>query len=88
MKKLPRFEKDRILEMLGLQARSSTASMVLGNVGLIGLGVLAGLGLGLLMAPQSGRALRSDLRQRLKAGADRASGRARELLEATEMAGA
>ena len=88
MSKVPRFEKNRILEMLGLQTRSSTTRSLIQGMGLLGVGALVGFGLGLLLAPSSGTVLRGDLRRRLSTTATRATRRAHDLLDDVQMAGA
>ncbi len=67
-------EKDDVLEVLGLQSRRSAADYILPTIGVFGLGVLVGAGLGLLLAPKSGRELRDDLRERLQSGQDQLPG--------------
>jgi hypothetical protein len=88
MSKVPRFEKNRILEMLGLQTRSSTTRSLIQGMGVLGVGALVGFGLGLLLAPSSGTVLRGDLRRRLSTTAARTTRRAHDLLDDVQMAGA
>ena len=59
------FTKERLLEALGLEERSSAFSVLLGAVGTFALGALVGAGVGLLSAPKPGRELRGKLRKRL-----------------------
>jgi hypothetical protein len=59
------FTKDRLLEALGLEERSSGFAVLLGVVGTFALGALVGAGVGLLSAPKPGRELRSKLRKQL-----------------------
>jgi gas vesicle protein len=66
LSELRNMDKDDILEMMGLQTKSSTAAVVGGTIGIFAVGLLVGAGLGLLMAPKAGRELREDLRDRLK----------------------
>jgi gas vesicle protein len=66
LKELRNFDKDDILEMMGLQTKGSTAAMVGGTIGVFAVGLLLGAGLGLLMAPKAGRELRDDLRDRFR----------------------
>ena len=87
-KGIERLRKSSILEMLGLEKKSSTGVAFLGTVSILGLGVITGLGLGLLLAPRSGQATRRELERRIKRSAWRAAGRAQDLLESTQMAGA
>ena len=65
-KELRNLDRDDILEMIGLQKKASTASYLAGALGTFGIGILVGAGIGLLMAPKSGRELRENLRDRLR----------------------
>jgi gas vesicle protein len=64
-------EKDDILGALGLQTRSSTASWVLGTLGLFGLGMVVGAGVALMLAPKPGAELRRDLEGRIRSVRER-----------------
>ena len=66
LKELRNLDKDDILEMMGLQTKSSTGAWLAGTLGTFGVGLLVGAGLGLLLAPKPGRELREDLRDRFR----------------------
>jgi len=66
LKELRNFDKDDILEMMGLQTKSSTGAMLAGTLATFGIGLLVGAGVGLLLAPKAGRELRDDLRDRFR----------------------
>ncbi len=61
-------DKDEILELIGLQSRRNTAERIVPTIALFGAGVLVGVGLGLMLAPKPGKALRGELRDRLTKG--------------------
>ena len=65
-KELRNLDRDDVLEMIGLQRKSSTAAWLAGTLGTFGIGILVGAGIGLLMAPKSGRELRENLRDRFR----------------------
>lgn len=65
---LPDVDADDLLERIGLERRRSTTETLLPALGLFGAGVLLGVGLGMMLAPKSGAALRDDVRQRLNRG--------------------
>jgi hypothetical protein len=88
MKRIGKLQKDSILEMLGLEKKTSMAASIFQSLGFLGVGLTAGLGLGLLLAPTTGRRLRTDLSHRIKRSAGRVVRRANGLLESTQMAGA
>ena len=66
LKELRNLDKDDVLEMMGLQTKSSTAAVIGGTVGIFAVGLLVGAGLGLLLAPKAGRELRDDLRDKFR----------------------
>jgi|1185.fasta_scaffold2050635_1 gas vesicle protein len=70
LKELRNLDKDDILEMLGLETKSSTAGWVAGTLGTFGVGLLVGAGIALMLAPKPGRELRQDLRERLRRAPD------------------
>ncbi len=74
LRNLKDIEKDDVLELMGLQSRRSAADYVLPTIGVFSLGLLVGAGLGLLLAPKSGRELRDDLRTKLDSGRDQLPG--------------
>jgi hypothetical protein len=69
LKDLRNFDRDDLLDALGMQRRGS-GDWVVPAVTALGVGLLVGAGLGLLLAPKPGSALRDDLRERLQAGRD------------------
>jgi len=62
---LKSMSKDDVLCMMGLQARRSTTSALLGALGPFGLGLVVGAGVALLLAPKPGSEIRQDVRERL-----------------------
>lgn len=60
-KQLSNLEKDDILKVFGVEERRSPMDVVLPALGLFGVGLLVGAGIGLMLAPKSGRELRDDL---------------------------
>jgi hypothetical protein len=66
--KLSDFDKDSILDMLGLAARPSATSRLFSVAGLFGAGLLAGAALGLLLAPRPGAEMRAEMARRLGMG--------------------
>ncbi len=65
-------DKDDILAALGLQTKDEATDYVLPALGIFGAGLLVGAGLGLLMAPRTGRAMRKELGRRVDKVTDRA----------------
>jgi hypothetical protein len=66
LKELRNLDKDDILEMMGLQSKTSTGAWMAGALGTFGVGLLVGAGIGLMLAPKAGRELREDLRDRFR----------------------
>ena len=59
-------ERNDVLALLGLQTKESETSRLLGILGAFGVGLLAGAGIALFLAPKSGRELRDDLRSKFR----------------------
>lgn len=59
------FDRDNLLDMLGLQVRTPNADYILPALALFGAGVVIGAGVGLLFALRPGRELREDLANRI-----------------------
>jgi len=66
MQDITNMDKDDVLGMLGLQARRSDTSRMLKTLGIFGIGLIAGAGVALLLAPKAGSELRQDLRSKLR----------------------
>jgi gas vesicle protein len=81
LKDLKNFDKSQLLDMLGLEQKSSTTSSLMTTLGLVGLGAIVGAGVALFLAPMSGRELRDDISRRLKNGADDALDMARDKID-------
>ena len=58
-------KKEKVLEALGLQLRSSAGHKTIGALGWLSIGLLAGAAVGLLLAPTPGEELRRELTKRL-----------------------
>ncbi len=70
LKYLQDFDKDTVLEAMGLQERPSPWMTALGTVGIFALGCLVGAGIGLAFAPKSGEEFRTELGERMRRKAD------------------
>lgn len=65
-------DRERVLEMIGMERRRSTAERVVPVFALLGAGVLLGVGVGMMFAPRTGRQLRNDLKDKLERGVPKA----------------
>jgi hypothetical protein len=65
MKKLQTITRDDVLSALGLQSRRGVRAYLGPVAGAMGLGMLIGAGLGLLLAPRSGRELREQMTKKM-----------------------
>jgi len=65
-------DQDDLLEKVGLERRRGPTDYLLPALGLLGAGLAVGCGLGMLLAPKSGRELRAELGRRLASGRSRA----------------
>jgi hypothetical protein len=70
IKDIKNLDKDQILELLGLESERSTTSSIVWTLGLVAIGAIAGAGIALLLAPQSGRELRETVGRKFKNAAD------------------
>jgi hypothetical protein len=68
LKALRNMDKDDLLNVIGLEAKRSTADAVVPTLTAFSVGVLVGVGIGLLLAPKPGAELRDDLRNKLGRG--------------------
>lgn len=71
MRKWTGWELDDILRLANLQRRGSTLQSVAPAVGLMAIGAALGVGVGLMLAPSSGRRLRQDVADRIDKLRDR-----------------
>jgi gas vesicle protein len=67
-------EKNDVLALLGLQTKESGTSRLLGTLGAFAVGLLAGAGVALLLAPKPGRELRQDIRSKLRRSEEEING--------------
>ena len=67
-RRLGEVERDDLLELIGVEERRTAADKMLPGLAMFGAGVLLGVGLGLLLAPKPGAALREDLKSHLGQG--------------------
>lgn len=70
--------KDDVLATLGLKSKPRAVQRLGGALGLLGVGLLVGAAVALLLAPKSGRELRSDLEDRLRDARRRADDTVRD----------
>lgn len=68
-----------VLAAIGLQKRTTAAEQMLMMIGLFGAGLIVGAGVGVLLAPKSGRELRENLRDRVDELQDKGMTAAREV---------
>lgn len=62
------WDSDDVLDLIGLQRKSSGSDWIVPGVGLFAVGVLCGVGLGMLFAPKSGVQIREDISKRVGDG--------------------
>ena len=67
-------ERNDVLALLGLQTKESETARLLSTLGAFGVGLLAGAGVALLLAPKPGSELRDDLRNRFRRSESDAEG--------------
>ena len=60
------FDRDDVLEHLGLERKHSAAEQVMPALAIFGAGVLVGVGLGMIFAPRAGSELRGELQSQFK----------------------
>jgi hypothetical protein len=69
MNELRNLGPNDVLQLIGLQKRRDTLGWLLPAAGVFGAGLLLGAGFGLMLAPSSGKQLRSRVRDQLHRGA-------------------
>jgi gas vesicle protein len=65
MKNVIGYDMKDILDLVGLEPRRSLVGTVLPAIGFLALGAAIGAGVGLMLAPSSGRRFRQDVGERL-----------------------
>lgn len=73
LKNMKNIDKDALLDALGLQTRRGPLDSLLPALGFFGAGIAVGTGLGILMAPRSGREMRKRLKRGIEDVGDRAT---------------
>jgi hypothetical protein len=63
---LSHFDRDDVLESLGLERKHSAAEQVMPALAIFGAGVLVGVGLGIIFAPRAGSEIRGELQSQFK----------------------
>ena len=79
--KIKTLDKDDILNLLGLETKPKPLDYLVPALTLFGVGMLVGAGVGLLVAPRSGREPMAKLPQRASDAAHRVSEQISEKLE-------
>jgi hypothetical protein len=74
-------DKNDVLRALGIESRNT--SYILPAIGLFGAALIIGAGIGLLLAPKSGRELRNDVGERMSGMKARVRRQVDEVREAT-----
>src|ERR1022692_335089 len=70
LKDVTNFDTDRLFDVVGSETKRSTGAWLFPALTAFGVGLLVGAGVGLMLAPKSGRGLREDLRERLRQSSD------------------
>ncbi len=84
MKNMIGYDLDDVLDLMGLQRRSSFIGSFLPAVGLVAIGAAVGAAVGLAVAPSSGTLLRQDLGHRFDSLRDRMRTEARRIRSEAE----
>ena len=66
MDNIRNIDRADLLNVFGLETRRNTVDYLVPALALFGVGVLVGTGVGLLVAPRPGKALREDIANRLQ----------------------
>jgi hypothetical protein len=74
LRTLKNMDRDDVLALLGLETRRGAVDYILPTVGIFSIGLLVGAGIGLLLAPKSGRELMDDLRTRMSGQSEEMAG--------------
>ena len=66
------FDRERVMDLIGMERRRTTAERAVPIIAFFGVGILVGVGIGLMTAPRSGSELRSELKDKFQTAAPRA----------------
>jgi hypothetical protein len=85
MKRLFGYDLDDALRLAKLQRRRAAVRLVVPTLGFVALGTALGVGIGLMVAPSSGRRLRQEVTDRIGQARERMAKREpkREMVNAT-----
>jgi len=64
------WDKDDLLDLVGLETRRTSADSLVPILAAFGVGVVVGVGVGLLIAQKPGSQLRDEMRERISSGYD------------------
>ena len=67
------FDRERVMDLVGLERRRTTAERAVPIIAFFGVGILVGVGIGLMTAPRSGSQLRRELKGKFQEAVPRAT---------------
>ena len=67
------FDRERVMDLIGMERRRTTAERAVPIIAFFGVGILVGVGIGLMTAPRSGSELRGELKDKFQSAAPKAA---------------